>query len=181
MNAKFNKNGSLGKRANKLDKGILTIRFEMPFNVTCRKCDHAIARGVRFNAEKKLVGKYHSTPIYSFRMLTSCCANTIEIHTDPKAAEYVVVEGADRRVGGAGAGTRYDDDDATADAAGQRRPGLDLEGTIEVELQTREERDEMMADPFARLERGAVSGDVVKAKAAAPTLLELKDASKERW
>ena len=47
----------LGKRANKLDKGILTIRFEMPFNVSCRGCKHTIARGVRFDAEKKTVGE----------------------------------------------------------------------------------------------------------------------------
>ena len=48
--------------------------------------------GVRFNAEKKAIGKYHSTPIYSFRMISPCCNQTIEVHTDPKAAEYILVE-----------------------------------------------------------------------------------------
>jgi coiled-coil domain-containing protein 130 len=77
-------------------------------------------------------------------MLSTCCATAIEIHTDPKSAEYIITEGADRNVGGSGAGTRYGDEKA-----------LDLEGTIEVELQSREERDEMLSDPFAKLERGA--------------------------
>ena len=32
------------------------IRFEMPFNVWCGKCNHLIGKGVRFNAEKKAIG-----------------------------------------------------------------------------------------------------------------------------
>ena len=43
--------------------GVLTIRFEMPFNVRCGACEHMIAKGVRFNAEKRKVGNYYSTPI----------------------------------------------------------------------------------------------------------------------
>ena len=144
----------------------------MPFNVRCRGCDATIARGVRFNAEKKTIGKYHSIPIHSFKMLTSCCAHALEIHTDPKASEYVVVEGADRMVGGAGAATRYGDD---------ARPGLDLDGTIEVELQTREERDALAADPFAMLERGAATGGEQRAKAAAPSIRALHATSDDRW
>ena len=31
-----------------------------------------------------------------------------------------------------------------------------------MELQTREQRDDLEADPFAKLERGAASGDVAK-------------------
>ena len=46
----------LGKRANKMKThGVLTIRFEMPFNVRCGACEHMIAKGVRFNADKKKV------------------------------------------------------------------------------------------------------------------------------
>ena len=175
---KFNKNGSLGKRANKLHEGKLTVRFEMPYNVGCRRCGQTIARGVRFNAEKRVVGKYHSTPIYAFTMLTSCCANQLEIHTDPKDAEYVIVSGADRRIGGAGAATRYND----------HVKGLDAEGTTEIELQSREERDAMMADPMGRLERtvgmvrAAEDGDDPSASGRAPpTFIELRDQSKNRW
>ena len=178
LNKKFNTHGSLGKRAKKLDKGILTIRFEMPFNVSCKGCNHTIARGVRFNAEKKRVGQYYSTPIYSFRMTSTCCATAIEVHTDPKAAEYVVVEGAERCVGGAGAGTRYGDENP-----------LDLEGTTEVELLSREERDELAADPFAQLERQREMGTPVDALTTAaarrtghgPALAHLGDLSDARW
>lgn len=40
--------------------------------------------GVRYNAEKKTVGKYYSTPIIQFRMKCHLCDNYIEIQTDPK-------------------------------------------------------------------------------------------------
>ena len=62
----------LRERAKKLDEGILTIRFEMPFDVRCTGCNNRIGKGVRFNAEKKSVGKYFSTTIWSFRMLCHC-------------------------------------------------------------------------------------------------------------
>ncbi|GMH27531.1 hypothetical protein Nepgr_029374 [Nepenthes gracilis] len=41
------------ERAKKIDQGILIIRFEMPFNAWCQGCNSMIAKGVRFNAEKK--------------------------------------------------------------------------------------------------------------------------------
>jgi coiled-coil domain-containing protein 130 len=88
--------GALGKRANKLDQGILVIRFEMPFNVWCLGCNHLVGKGVRFNAEKKQIGMYHSTRIWSFKMRTPCCQTALEVHTDPKNAEYVIVSGARR-------------------------------------------------------------------------------------
>jgi len=100
----YNKsNGALGKRANKLKSdGILIIRFEMPFPVWCSGCNHLIGKGVRFNAEKKKIGMYHSTTIWSFRMKSPCCQHDIEIHTDPKNCEYQVVSGAKRKsLGGA--------------------------------------------------------------------------------
>ncbi|KAL1954313.1 hypothetical protein VTO42DRAFT_1387 [Malbranchea cinnamomea] len=111
----------LGSRARHLHStGALIVRFEMPFPVWCTTCkppssatkdkgegkdgserdsDYVlIGQGVRFNAEKKKVGNYYSTPIWSFRMRHSVCGGWIEIRTDPKNAEYVVVEGARRKV-----------------------------------------------------------------------------------
>lgn len=43
-----------------------------------------IMKGVRYNAEKKKIGNYYSTPILQFRMRCHLCSNWIEIHTDPK-------------------------------------------------------------------------------------------------
>ena len=88
----------LRERAKKLDQGILVIRFEMPFNVWCAGCGHLIGKGVRFNAEKKAVGGYFSTEIWSFSMTSPCCQEHIEIQTDPKNHEYIVVSGARRKV-----------------------------------------------------------------------------------
>lgn len=89
----------LGKRAKKLKSdGILVVRFEMPFHVTCMGCGKTIAKGVRFNAEKKKVGAYYSTSIYSFQMRAPCCSCVIEIRTDPKNTDYSVITGAKRKV-----------------------------------------------------------------------------------
>jgi len=52
---------------------------------------------VRYNAEKKQVGKYFSTKIWNFRMKCHLCDNYIEIQTDPKGCDYVVVSGATRK------------------------------------------------------------------------------------
>ena len=37
----------------------------------------------RYNAEKKKVGMYYSTPVYQFRMKCHLCDNHFEIKTDP--------------------------------------------------------------------------------------------------
>lgn len=71
----------------------------MPFNVWCDGCNHLIAKGVRFNAEKKQAGNYFSTKIWSFKMRSPCCSTEIEVRTDPKSCEYIVVTGARRKVG----------------------------------------------------------------------------------
>lgn len=35
----------------------------MPFHIWCGGCNSMIAKGVRFNAEKKQVGNYYSTKV----------------------------------------------------------------------------------------------------------------------
>jgi coiled-coil domain-containing protein 130 len=127
---KFNGQHPLRERAKKLGEGILIIRFEMPFNVWCGKCNHLIGKGVRFNAEKKAIGNYHSTKIWSFRMTTPCCQNKVEIHTDPKNARYIIVEGAKQK----------EETWTAADAETMELPDSD-------------ERPKLN-DPFAKLEHG---------------------------
>jgi len=85
---------ALGDRARKLDKGILITRFELPFNIWCGTCNNHIGMGVRYNAEKKKIGSYYSTPMYSFRCKCHLCDGWFEIQTDPKNTRYVVVAGA---------------------------------------------------------------------------------------
>ena len=140
----------LRERAKKLaSEGILTIRFEMPYNVRCTGCGNHIAKGVRFNAEKKTIGKYLSTKILSFRMLCHCEDGTsrtdrrrnphwIEIHTDPKNAEYVIADGAVR----------------VSEPSLLTPEELGVEATMDAE-----EAAKRGADPFYRLERHAAAGD----------------------
>jgi coiled-coil domain-containing protein 130 len=72
--------------------------------------------GVRYNAEKKKIGMYYSTPIFSFRCKCHLCSGWFEIQTDPQVrltllalthsvnftpltqnTRYVVVSGARRK------------------------------------------------------------------------------------
>lgn len=80
---KFQGTHALRERARKLHMGILIIRFEMPFNIWCDGCNNHIGMGVRYNAEKKKIGMYYSTPVYQFRMKCHLCDNHFEIKTDP--------------------------------------------------------------------------------------------------
>ncbi|KZT06121.1 DUF572-domain-containing protein [Laetiporus sulphureus 93-53] len=85
---------ALGDRARKIGQGILIVRFELPFNIWCGTCNNHIGMGVRYNAEKRKIGSYYSTPIYAFRCKCHLCDAWFEIQTDPKNTRYVVTEGA---------------------------------------------------------------------------------------
>ncbi|KAK7517888.1 CWC16 protein [Phyllosticta citriasiana] len=126
----------LGQRARKINQGILTVRFEMPFAIWCTTCDpeNIIGQGVRFNAEKQRVGKYHSTPIWEFRMRHGACGGTIAIRTDPQNSEYVVTEGARRRDTGSRELYQQDVQDGT------------------FEIVTAEEKERRRQDAFAAFE-----------------------------
>lgn len=122
---------ALGSRARKASQGILTVRFEMPFPIWCTTCTKPtiIGQGVRFNAEKKKVGSYYTTPIFSFRMKHVTCGGWFEIRTDPKSTAYVVTEGAKKR-----------------------DTGEDKVQEGEIRIMTEEERARLEGDAFARLE-----------------------------
>lgn len=94
---KFLGTHALRERARKLHEGILIIRFEMPYNIWCDGCGNHIGMGVRYNAEKKKVGMYYSTPLYQFRMKCHLCNNHFEIKTDPANLDYIIVSGARRQ------------------------------------------------------------------------------------
>lgn len=94
---KFLGTHALRERARKLHMGILIIRFEMPYNIWCEGCKNHIGMGVRYNAEKKKIGMYYSTPLYQFRMKCHLCDNHFEIKTDPANLDYVIVSGARRQ------------------------------------------------------------------------------------
>lgn len=98
LNQLAGKGHGLGNRANKIKQGILTVRFEAPYDIICLGCQRNIAQGVRFNAEKKKVGSYYTSPIWAFGMKCASCSNWIEIRTDPKNTTYEVTKGAKRRL-----------------------------------------------------------------------------------
>ena len=71
------------------------VRFELPFDGWCLKCDRHICKGHRFNAKKEKVGKYFTTTLYSFA--TKCpsvtCDQKFLIKTDPENRTYDFAEG----------------------------------------------------------------------------------------
>ncbi|XP_048440644.1 probable splicing factor YJU2B [Pyrus x bretschneideri] len=151
---KFNGQHALRERARKLDQGILIIRFEMPYHIWCGGCNSMIAKGVRFNAEKKQVGNYYSTKIWSFTMKSPCCKQEIVIQTDPKNCKYVIISGAT-----------------------QKNEEFDVEDAETFELPADEERGKL-ADPFYRLEHQ--EEDLQKKKEAEPVLVRLQRISDDR-
>lgn len=148
---KFHGQHALRERARKLDQGILIIRFEMPYNIWCGGCHSMIAKGVRFNAEKKQVGNYYSTKIWSFKMKTACCKQEIEIQTDPQNCLYVIISGAEQKT------EEFDEEDAET-----------------LVLSSEGDRGKL-ADPFYRLEH--LGEDEQKAKETEPLLLRMQRVS----
>ena len=151
----------LGTRARNLrTAGALVVRFEMPFAVWCTNCkphETLIGQGVRFNAEKKRVGNYYSTPIYSFRMKHTACGGWIEIRTDPRNTAYTVTEG----------GRKRDTGEDRALALGEEEIRIRLPGEAAEE------------DPLARLE--GKSEDRRRAETATSRILDLQERQKRDW
>ena len=69
------------------------IRFELPFDAWCLKCERHMSKGLRFNAKKDKCGNYFSTVIFSFTTKCPSCDNRIVIKTDPKNNTYDYAEG----------------------------------------------------------------------------------------
>ncbi|KAI1100647.1 DUF455 domain protein [Jackrogersella minutella] len=133
-----------------------TVRFEMPFAVWCGHCAKPtlIAQGVRFNAVKKKVGVYHSTPIFAFRMRHADCAGAIEIRTDPQNTAYVVAEGGKKR------------DTGDSPAAGDP-------------ILTDKEREGLRTSAFAKLEKTIADREVLEH--AKERIGELEHESARKW
>lgn len=163
----LSKKHPLGHRASKLaTQGILTVRFELPFAVWCDHCQPhptIIGQGVRFNAAKKKVGSYYSTPIWSFTIKHGPCGGEIEIRTDPKLTRYVVVSGGRAR-------------DTGTDEESLVKLG---EGSGGFEIQTEKERQEQRDAAFGKLEK--TIADRERAEEAKVRIDELLEAQEKAW
>ena len=101
----------LRERAARLaSEGILVVRFELPFNCFCNGCGRNLGQGLRFNADKKQVGSYHSTKIWEFSMCVPCCGTRLVLRTDPQKGDFEVVSGGRRR-----AVTKRDDESSDSE------------------------------------------------------------------
>lgn len=91
----FNKQNDQRPRA---PDGSIVVRFEMPFKIWCSGCspESVIDQGSRFNATKRQIGKFFTTPRYEFKMKHADCGKTISIQTDPMGQTYKVIDGGRR-------------------------------------------------------------------------------------
>jgi coiled-coil domain-containing protein 130 len=155
-------------RTKNISKGILVIRFEMPFPVQCLRCKGYVGQGTRYDADKKRAGKYFSTTIYEFKMRCGFivdpkisadggvhCNQCFVIRTDPKNCDYELVEGLRRKV------QTWDPKSA---------------GTVE--LVDPETRREMSADPMFRAEK--TIRDKQRERSNKERLADLEDLQAER-
>ncbi|KAG8521295.1 Coiled-coil domain-containing protein 130 [Galemys pyrenaicus] len=148
---RYHNSHPLRERARKLSQGILIIRFEMPYNIWCDGCKNHIGMGVRYNAEKKKVGNYYTTPIYRFRMKCHLCVNYIEMQTDPASCDYVIVSGAQRK-----------------------EERWDMEDNEQVLTTEHEKKQKLETDAMFRLEHGEADRSTLKK--ALPTLSHIQEA-----
>lgn len=141
---------ALRERARKLHEGILIIRFEMPYNIWCNGCGKHIGMGVRYNAQKRKMGNYYTTPIYKFRMKCHLCDQHFEIQTDPKNCDYQILSGCRRK-----------------------EERWDTEKAGNVQTTHREVKEKMMTNAMYKLEHEV--DDKLKVKKIAPTLTRLEE------
>ncbi|KAM5238030.1 putative splicing factor YJU2B [Ctenodactylus gundi] len=123
----------------------------MPYNIWCDGCKNHIGMGVRYNAEKKKVGSYYTTPIYRFRMKCHLCVNYIEMQTDPASCDYVIVSGAQRK-----------------------EERWDMEDNEQVLTTDHETKQKLETDAMFRLEHGEADRSTLKK--ALPTLSHIQEA-----
>jgi len=127
LNAQQGTHALRARAARLKSEGVLVVRFEMPFPVWCGGCGHLMGKGegereregvervverpalrrrsrplpvppgVRFNADKSAAGKYHTTPVWRFAMVTPCCQHRVVIRTDPQSSDFVVESGGRRK------------------------------------------------------------------------------------
>lgn len=132
-------------RVKNLNKGVLLIRFEVPFKVRCLRCQGVIEQGTRYDADKKCVGKYYSTKIWSFTMRCKkivgheksadgriYCNQQFVWKTDPENRDYELAEGLEK--------VNHECDQTSS--AGQH-----------VIVEAQQERRDMEADPMFKLEK----------------------------
>lgn len=116
-----------------------TVRIELPWSIFCNHCQAHVAKGVRYNAHKKMVGNYHSTKIYQFSMTCHLCSGPIVIRTDPEHRDYAVVSGARRK------NEDYEADDAQV-----------------LKLPDEKEKKRLLSDPLYKLEHSAADKETAK-------------------
>ncbi|KAJ8960582.1 hypothetical protein NQ318_013871 [Aromia moschata] len=153
---KFLGTHALRERARKIDKGIIIIRFEMPYNIWCEGCKNHIGMGVRYNAEKKKVGMYYTTPVYEFNMKCHLCDNHFVIRADPANLDYVIQSGARRQE------NRWDPTQ-----------------NEQVVPETKETQKRLFDDSMFKLEHG--SEDKNSAESSKPKLARLFNRNEDVW
>ena len=130
------------------------IRFELPFDAWCLKCERHISKGTRFNAKKDKCGMYFSTTIFSFTMKCPSCDNHMVIKTDPENRTYDYAEGL-----------RKHEQDFNPE-----------EGDGIIETTTEETKKKLQSDPMFKLQHDKEDKErAITAKARISSLVETSE------
>jgi len=155
--SKFNTNGKY-KGSNQYQQAGI-IRFELPFDAWCLKCETHMSKGLRFNAKKDKAGKYLSTTIWAFTMKCNQCNHKLVIQTDPEHDTYAYVEGLRKH---------------------EQDYEPDFDDSV-VRATTDEERVLLANDPMYRLQHGQEDkARAATAKERLDALIDMKDAHSSR-
>merc|ERR1712050_663323 len=60
-------------------------------------CEEYVSMGNRYDAEKRIIGKYHTMSVYKFTMHCHLCLQKWEMRTDPETLDYVCMSGCTRK------------------------------------------------------------------------------------
>ena len=109
--------------------------------------------GVRYTAEKFMVGKYLSTPIYKFKFQCHTCPQMMEMRTDPQNFQYVVVSGCRRDI-----------------------RTWDMEENEQVSYTDSADRARLDSDPMYALEKGKADKNILLDRKPALGKIQLENA-----
>lgn len=127
------------------------IRFELPFDAWCLKCERHMSKGLRFNAKKDKAGKYFSTTIWAFSMKCYSCEQHFLIKTDPQNNTYEFAEGLRKH---------------------EQEYEIGREESV-VEFLSEEQKVQLEKDPMYKLQH--VQEDKIRSKAEREHLFELQE------
>ena len=126
--------------------------------------------GVRFNAEKKKIGMYYTTPIFEFRFKCHVCSKQwITVNTDPKNAQYL----------GKLLKFLFSSPILVVDGGKKKAEDWTAEENETIDLKDDTEKLKLLTDPLYKLEHGVL--DSLSTATAQERLTTIEQYNEQTW